>query len=59
MNGLIDAVKAQEALNNIQDEIKARLDGQGAQEDAEVLDQGLEEDPRPEIGKLQFYIAII
>ena len=42
-------VKAQEALNHISDEIKEILDGQGAQDDSDTLNERVEEAERPTI----------
>ena len=47
MNAMLDEMKAQEELNRLSDEIGERLDGQGAQDDLDVLEQGFEEMPRP------------
>ena len=47
MNAMLDEMKAQEELNRLSDEIGERLDGQGAQDDEDVLEQGFEEMPRP------------
>ena len=47
MNKLIEEIKAQEGLNHIADEIAEMLDGQGAQEDAEAVEEGSEDTLRP------------
>ena len=43
INEVLDEMKIQEALNDLND----RLDGEGAQDDADVLDEGYEEPARP------------
>ena len=43
MNQLMEEFKAQEILNRISDETRNMLDGQGAQENEDVVDEGLEE----------------
>ena len=43
MNQLMEEFKAQEILNRISNETRNVLDGQGAQENDDVLDEGLEE----------------
>ena len=40
MNEIIDEINAQETLNQISDEVKDTLDGQGAQDNSEILDEG-------------------
>ena len=47
INELIEEMKAQEILNHIPDEIKDNLDGQGAQNNSDILDEGLEDVQRP------------
>jgi hypothetical protein len=43
MNQLMEEFRAQEVLNRISDETKNMLDVQGAQDNEDVLDEGLEE----------------
>ena len=49
MNEIIEEMNAQERLNEVSDEVKNRLDGQGAQDNLDVLDEGYEEIQRPKI----------
>ena len=49
MQEFIEKIRLQEALNNVEDDIKDRLDGQGAQDNEDVIAEGLEEIQRPEI----------
>ena len=49
MNELINEIKDQEASNYSSNEISDMLDGEGAQENDDVLEEGDEEVPRPTI----------
>ena len=39
MNEILDEMRAQESLKNVSDELTDRLDGQGAQDNSDVLDE--------------------
>ena len=47
MSGLMEEFKAQQELNEMPNDINDILDGQGAQEDLDILEEGLEDVPRP------------
>ena len=49
MSELIEEIKAQQALDQISDEIGDRMDAQGAHDDLDVLDQDVEDIPGPTI----------
>ena len=46
MNELAEEVRAYEALNHISEELDEKLDAEGAQDNADVLDESMEECPR-------------
>ena len=55
MNVILEEMRVQETLDQVSDEVKERLDGQGAQDNSEVLDEGLEEVVRPTMDFSQWF----
>ena len=55
MNELLEEVKAHEALNHISDGLNDILDGEGAQENEDIIDEGLEDIPKPTIDFNEWY----
>ena len=55
MNVILEELRVQETLDQVSDEVKERLDGQGAQDNSEVLDEGLEEVARPTMDFSQWF----